>query len=253
MKNKFTLIELLVVIAIIAILASLLLPALRQAKFTAKKVVCVSNLHQTYLAIGGYVCDSNSYLPTEASAMFWNEEVLMQRQDPGGGLTATGPIMLGRLWPDYLRAGSVYGCPATDYTMMPDRNYITWQPSDIDRLAISTTDTVIHGWRYFGPKTTAKYLLDSEGEWPKYSRMEARHPIFPILSDRFGRRDCAVIVDDVAHAQQDINVVRNDGGVWNKKCTFRIVPVSSWGELGSLAPNYWDSNSTNLQSAVVDR
>ena len=70
MKNKaFTLIELLVVVSIIALLVSILLPALGEAREQAKRVVCVSNQHQWAVGTQIYCNDNDDNYPARFNAL----------------------------------------------------------------------------------------------------------------------------------------------------------------------------------------
>jgi prepilin-type N-terminal cleavage/methylation domain-containing protein/prepilin-type processing-associated H-X9-DG protein len=67
-SSAFTLVELLVVIAIIAILAALLMPSLKNARESGRRVVCMNNLHQITAASLIYANDNQECLPQYALA-----------------------------------------------------------------------------------------------------------------------------------------------------------------------------------------
>ena len=71
-SRVFTLLELLIVIAIIGILASMLLPALRTARESAKTIQCSGNMKQYGLAFRMYAGDYNDYMASAiGSGSYW--------------------------------------------------------------------------------------------------------------------------------------------------------------------------------------
>jgi prepilin-type N-terminal cleavage/methylation domain-containing protein/prepilin-type processing-associated H-X9-DG protein len=111
--SAFTLVELLVVIAIIAILASLLLPALARGMESSRSVSCINNLRQLAVAAVTYSLDQNGRMPNFQTWLY----------------TKPGDLATGRLFP-YITAKKTYLCP-TDERELAMRRRPAWATSAI--------------------------------------------------------------------------------------------------------------------------
>lgn len=124
-RNKgFTLIELLVVIAIIALLVSILLPALGQARELARQIACASNIRSMAQALSIYERNNFDQMPTLGHDS-WDENADPASassmdglwDSPGGDVTSWYLLVDGQLVQD-----GAFGCPSDDGYEAVDRS-----------------------------------------------------------------------------------------------------------------------------------
>jgi prepilin-type N-terminal cleavage/methylation domain-containing protein len=107
-RSGFTIMELLVSIAVIAIIASLLLPALSRSKESARTVICMNSNKQIGLATALYAEENRGHIPSFCNWLFESKSKVAAIDECG--------IETGRIYP-FLATRDIYMCPTDGATL----------------------------------------------------------------------------------------------------------------------------------------
>ncbi len=155
-RSAFTLIELLVVIAIIAILAAILFPVFAQAKTSAQRSACLSNLRQIAFANELYVMDNEDRMP-------WIPDEWLQLTPPvNAGGKRYGPVgpFLG-LWAPYAKGKGINTSP-----VLPPSEFSDWRKWFYSVWAEEGRARPENGFTYY----MSDLLSERNPESPRYTR-----------------------------------------------------------------------------------
>ncbi len=163
LRPAFTLVELLVVVAIIAVLASLLLPALQNAREQGKRAACLGNMRQIEHALLMYADDNGGWFPpvNYETADIFNALAMSGSMGNGSGWCwdDSGPPNYRPTWmPHYFPSIRVLRCPGADNSITENASIWYYLPSYVNtiywssyRILAATSEWPnVYQWTFYG-------------------------------------------------------------------------------------------------------
>jgi prepilin-type N-terminal cleavage/methylation domain-containing protein/prepilin-type processing-associated H-X9-DG protein len=155
-KRAFTLVELLVVIGIIAVLISMLLPALNRARASAQAVQCGSNLHQIYLSYCEYQDEYKGYYPALTGYQGWGTaQGLPANQNPPDFDQVNDGVAVMQGYMAKTGKQGMWICPSDTYSAN------TLVNTDLRRLSYYENRTAWYGALPISPEPTSYYTTNN--------------------------------------------------------------------------------------------